>query len=153
MEKDHKIFKPFDKVLVREMNPIWSCDLYSHYNSNSRTHETITLRNIEDDDILPYEGYEHLAGTSQEPEEIIEFKEGEFLLCSVDINQIKLGFGTIGTFHGYNYDQVVIKTDTIINHCGFEYFIRFSEFNPSDMEETRKHILCLRYGRVAPYKE
>ena len=64
METNHKQFKPFDKVLVRELNPYWSCDLYSHFNSDSETHETAVIRRVKDKNILPYEGNEHLVGTT-----------------------------------------------------------------------------------------
>lgn len=152
MEKDHKIFKPYDRVLVREMNPIWSCDLYSHYNSNSRTHETITLRNIEDDDILPYEGYEHLAGTSQEPEEEIQVELWEWIMalngCLDEPSNEPSDWYLEQINHISGEENIETKRG-----CSYHYFIRFKDFNPNDMEETRKHILCVKNGKIIKYKE
>lgn len=68
METTHKTFKPFDKVLVRtELYPKWSADYYSHYDYKINRHETIGGVVKKDDDILPYEGFEHLVGTTDEP--------------------------------------------------------------------------------------
>lgn len=66
---DTPTFKPYDKVLVRDddENDNWQCGLFSHYD--------------EDDEYpyccvgchyaycIPYEGNEHLVGTTDEPKE------------------------------------------------------------------------------------
>ena len=65
-----KKFKPFDKVIVKSRtDEYWTCDLYSHYNHDSETHETLNRIDLNDVDILPYEGNEHLVGTKDEPDE------------------------------------------------------------------------------------
>lgn len=148
MENKHKQFAPYDRVLVRDVNPYWSCDLYSHFNSDSETHETTALRNVEDNDIIPYEGNEELIGTTEEPEEEIKLKEGEWIACSDKIERMQSGQCTMEIFGDIREGGFATKDlDWIYTFC-----IRFSDFNPSDMEETRKHILCVKNGKVVRYK-
>lgn len=59
-------FKPFDKVLVRD-NPYekWGCSFFSHYEDD----KTFPYRCIgtQFTYCIPYEGNEHLLGTTDEP--------------------------------------------------------------------------------------
>ena len=62
---DHQ-FKPFDKVLVRDDNEAdWKCDFFSNI-SNSGYYHCI---NAGWKQCIPYEGNEHLLGTTKNPEE------------------------------------------------------------------------------------
>ena len=59
-------FKPFDKVLVRENNgQVWHCDFYSYTDSVHGMHYCVGHCGKQ---ILPYEGNEHLVGTTDKPE-------------------------------------------------------------------------------------
>lgn len=149
---EHKQFKPFDKVLVREISPYWSCDLYSHFNSDSETHETTALRNIKDCDILPYEGNEYLLGTTEEPEEEITIENGEYCF-GADKDEIT----KLVNWQLFMFDCRDDSDDTFKERFGrgryFDFAIRFSDFNPNDLDETRKHILCVRNGKIVRYKE
>lgn len=59
-------FKPFDKVLVRDDNEAeWKCDFFSNI-SNSGYYHCI---NAGWKQCIPYEGNEHLLGTTIKPEE------------------------------------------------------------------------------------
>lgn len=147
--KNHKTFKPFDKVLVRVRidSPLtWVCTFYSHLD-NDGCHVTAGAQIYDDNDIIPYEGNEHLVGTTDNPDEEVILKAGEFLFVSDSIYYypsywcfIKLG--RIGKFEFRDIDEE-----------GYVYAIRFSDFNPNDMEETKKHILRVKYGKVVRYKE
>ena len=66
-------FKPFDKVLVRRGENEWVCAIYSHYAGDDN--HWVIGECCPYKQILPYEGNEHLLGTtdSQEP----EFKFGD----------------------------------------------------------------------------
>lgn len=149
METKHKEFKPFDKVLVKlGVNYKWGLSLYSHFDEEIRRHVCIGLDERLDSDILPYEGNEHLVGTTDEPEEEVKLEDGEwgFATCEkkdslkpnkmVLIQFLDVSCGEIQSVEGYYY----------------KYFIRFSNFNPYDMEETAKHILCVKNGKVVKYK-
>ena len=59
-------FKAFDKVLVRyaEDND-WACDLYSHYVDNLKIHCCVGGLFSQ---CIPYEGNEHLLGTTDSPQ-------------------------------------------------------------------------------------
>ena len=62
---EHK-FKPFDKVLVRnDVNSIWQPSIFTHQLGDS--FYTVSLYPYEKEQILPYEGNEHLVGTTNNP--------------------------------------------------------------------------------------
>ncbi|MGN0966399.1 MAG: hypothetical protein ACI4OP_02220 [Candidatus Coprovivens sp.] len=66
-EIDPKIFKPFDKVLVRDSdNGIWKCSLFSCMNDDSYyPYDTVSTMYAQ---CIPYnEETEHLVGTTGEP--------------------------------------------------------------------------------------
>lgn len=60
-------FKPFDRVLVRDNKlDIWIVNIFSHKSDNSFSYVTIggSWKYC-----IPYEGNEHLVGTTDKPEE------------------------------------------------------------------------------------
>ena len=63
-----KKFQPFEKVLVRDcLSEKWHCTHYSHFDNKIEEHMcTDTHNHIY---CIPYEGNEHLVGTTDEPKE------------------------------------------------------------------------------------
>lgn len=60
-------FKPFDKVLVRDGDDIeWRCDFFSHLGDKEGVFICLTTWWKQ---CIPYEGNEHLLGTTNNPEE------------------------------------------------------------------------------------
>lgn len=67
-------FKPFDKVLVRDEDNgyrIWNAAFYSHFyiGRDNGYHVTTAGDLYLDGEIIPYEGNEHLLGTTDKPKE------------------------------------------------------------------------------------
>ena len=61
-------FKPFDKVLVRNgMNCIWQPSIFSYQLGDCCY--TVSSYPYEKENIIPYEGNEHLVGTTNKPKE------------------------------------------------------------------------------------
>lgn len=61
VKKEHE-FKPFDKVLIRDKDDdLWTADFYSHKVNNSYY---ITCSGMFSRQCIPFEGNEHLVGTS-----------------------------------------------------------------------------------------
>ena len=62
----HKHFEPYQKVLCAVYrnygNKVWDIDLYSHYDENTRWHYLLSNLDVEDDDVIPYEGNEDKLG-------------------------------------------------------------------------------------------
>lgn len=146
----HKEFKPYDKVLVKEMNDYWTCDFYSHYNSEFGSHETLIIKRVEDENIIPFEGNEHLAGTTDEPEEEITIEIGEYCFGAYIHNTRFITDWRIFQFDCIDSDDT-FKERFGENRC-FNYAIRFSDFDPNDIEKTKKHILCAKDGKIVKYK-
>ncbi len=66
-KQEHR-FKPFEKVLVRDSDSfVWQAALFSHYSADSYYPYKTTNRGFTQ--CIPYEGNEHLLGTTDQPEE------------------------------------------------------------------------------------
>lgn len=67
-EKQEHQFKPFDKVLVRDLeNEEWKADFFSRYYTDYRyDYECVSGAYIQ---CIPYEGNEQLLGTTNKPKE------------------------------------------------------------------------------------
>lgn len=64
-EIDETEFKPFDKVLARnDEDHVWSPELYSHCNKDAEYPHRVVGGGMFYKYCIPYEGNEHLAGTS-----------------------------------------------------------------------------------------
>lgn len=95
--------------------------------------------------ILHYEGNEHLVGTTDEPDEEVKLEEGEYcFFCNYVEDEAEL-------WNLYKIKRTNNEAFDVIGN-DFEYAIRFSDFNPYDMEETKKHILCVKNGKIVRYK-
>lgn len=143
-----KEFKAFDKVIVKsQTDDYWTCDLYSHLNEDMGTHETISRIDLYDNDILPYEGHEHLVGSDQNPDEEVRLEEGEFLICFDCMDYFEAKDFCLSPFNALRESTVRTKDGN-----NWSLFIRFSDFNSNDMEETKAKILCVRNGKIVRYK-
>lgn len=155
MENKHKKFKPYDRVLVRDSEDKWQIDFYSHWNDEYKQHITLVYDDglkIEDSDILPYEGNEHLVGTADEPEKEIKLEYWEWIMalsgCLDEPSNEPSDWYLEQINHISGEENIETKRG-----CPYHYFIRFKDFNPNDMEETRKHILRVKNGKIVRYKE
>ena len=69
--KKHKEFKPFEKVLVKELvgrhceKAVWLATEYSHYDEGLKQHYCTQCYGFDDDDIIPYEGNEDMVGRKE----------------------------------------------------------------------------------------
>ena len=152
-----KKFKPFEKVLVRDAELVWQPDLYGFWDKTRDNHITVINAYISDDDILPYEGNEELLGTSKDPEEEVRLEEGECLLAVQGLEKAKKNIGNPGCYTVVLYKNIYKYSDDIFRiednkGCFWEYVVKFSDFNPNNMEETKKHILCVKNGKIIRYK-
>ena len=147
-----KKFKPFDRVIARMVhNEEWQCDLYSHQDPITKHHVTVGFAEVKEDNILPYEGNEHLVGTTDEPEERIQVKYWEWIMALSGCLEKPSNEPSDWYLEQFNHisGEENIETKRGCHYC---YFIRFSDFNPNDMEETKKHILCVKNGKIVRYK-
>lgn len=147
MGNNQNQFKPYDRVIARyEDTDKWICDLYSHRDKEVlHLHVLVSGRIIEEHNILPYEGNEHLVGTSYSPDEEVQLEEDELIIVFDDRERL-LDNSCVRKFRG------VLNSVFETNAAYWNYAIRFSDFNPDDMEETKKHILCVKDGKIVRYK-
>ena len=150
MKTKHKTFKPFDRIIVRDCKSIWQIDFYSHWSEEYKQHVTLAFGDglkIDDNDILPFEGNEDLVGKVDEHDEDIMLEEGEWIVCFDYINHCNSAFS-----FGLAKFTVINSNLFYVSDCNaWKYAIRFSDFNPNDMKETKKHILCVKNGKVVKY--
>lgn len=150
-----KKFKCKDEVIYRSKieygNHHWTYGIFSHYEH----YQDVTFAslgclslNINDWDILPYEGNENLVGTSDSPDEEMILEEGELIIVSSNDSRILSEcLGILERFKEVDENRFISK-----DYDKYEYAIRFRDFDPSNMEETRKHILAVKNGRIIRYK-
>ena len=143
-----KKFKAFEKVIIKSrIDECWSCDLYSHLDKDTGMHETINRAGLKDNDILPYEGNEHLVGRVDEPDEEVRLEEGELIFVDDTIYDDIVLWNFTRFAQVYSSDSFETKFGNI-----FKFAIRFKDFDPSNMEETKKHILAVKNGKIVRYK-
>lgn len=142
-------FKPFERILIKiKSNYLsnaykWTCCEFSHYDDNFICLVVGVSHDLSSVDVLPFAGNENLAGTSDMPE-TIELKNGEYIMaCKDDIEYIMPSFWKFRIFKGV--DRLCIKTNTDEDYA---LCVQFSKFNPKDMAETMKHILCVKNGKL-----
>ena len=145
-----KKFKPFDKVLVKDGYGVWGCDLYSHWDKNKKSHCTVGFWccvNISDEEILSFEEYSHLLGTFDSPDKEVRLEEGEYLVCFDCMDYFEAKDFCLSPFNALRESTVRTKDGN-----NWSLFIRFSDFNPNDMEAMKAKILCVKGGKIVKYK-
>ena len=146
-----KKFKAFDRVLIKDINGKWQIDFYSYWDKDSENHITMSYGgslDITDEQILPYEGNEHLVGTTDSPDEEVKLLDTEKVMAYThNENWIYATHINVLLVEGLFYVILTNGEDIKVKKV-----VKFSDFNPSNMEETRKHILCVKNGRIIRYK-
>lgn len=102
MEGKKSEFKAFDRVLVRdEDQERWGVHLYSHYDSYNEEYAYRMVGNSGYAQCIPYEGNEHLLGTTDSPEKPGRWKpkNGELYYCIAWA--VSIGFFTVRS-HWYS---------------------------------------------------
>lgn len=150
-----QLFKCKDEVLyrckVKFGEHFWTYGIFSHYEYvNNKTYAVVSGTcgmDITKWDFIPYEGNEHLVGTQLEleSEEGIKLEEGELLIVTDFLDRLSKGLGHLKRITEIQ-DNCFVSSD--FGESRYKYAIRFSDFNPNDMEETQKHILCVKNGKV-----
>lgn len=137
---EHKNFKPFEKVLVKDTGE-WTCTFYSHWSEKSNVHFTTTLVWYRDARILPYEGNEHLLGTCDEPE-----KEEAL----IEVGELCYGFYNMDDL--YDFDDIVfgrfdgiskVSEEILVSNAPVDICIPYSKFDPNDIEATKKEAITV----------
>lgn len=154
MKTNHKKFKSFERVLVRvrmDAPLIWVCSFYSHLD-NDGCHVTIGGQIYDDKDILPYEGNESLVGITYSPDDEVEVEEGEWVMVCDDIKDYS-GEWQLRQFMYPQGNEAMIQSLRFAygDVTGYKYFILFSNFRPNDMDETLKHVLCVKNDKIFKY--
>lgn len=152
---EQKKFKPFEKVIVKRKDRNegeWTCCEFSHIKAGYIVTVGGTKYSLEWYDILSFAGNETLVGTSDVPEEVAKLKEEEVTLEPMELifvfdkleHKGKLNNLVLGRFSCINGDKI----NTYDTSLHWTYCIPFSKFNPNDIEETKKHILCVKNGKL-----
>lgn len=156
METKHKEFKTFERIIVRpkDKSDIWLCGLFNNYDDKGIKVIIGTKYILLSDEyeILPYKNNELLVGTTDEPDEEVRLEKGEWIIASDNIYALRIGNGVTGRFVETK-DNMFIKSAFQRYGIEYEYAIRLKDFDPSNMEETRKHILEIKNGKIVRYKD
>lgn len=147
-----KKFKCKDEVLIRYNRgekSEWAYGIVSH-----ETKDYIVLCGDvsfyrECYDVIPYDGNEHLVGTTDEPEEEIIINEGEYVFFAFELNlaAYEWDFGKLHLCRPNERFSIQVFSESGRMQYP-KYIIPFSKFNPNDMEATKKEILTVRNGKL-----
>lgn len=152
----NKQFKCKDEILLKDKEDKyakWFYAIFSHYCENI-SYITIsggTIYNLDFYKILPYKGNEELVGTTNESEEEIKLKKGEWLMVA-DGDLLAPEEWRIRTYDSTTNNNIRAFNNSAGALVGWEYVVRFKDFDPSNMQETLKHILCVKNGKIIRYK-
>lgn len=158
METNNKTFKCKDEILLKYKldESVWFHAIFSSY-SNANTHIIISggfKYSLDSYDILPYKGNKHLVGTTDEHYEEIKLEKGEYMWFSDNTSLSYMEKWLPKRFEEIDIDNYFISYDAYREtKYQWSYAIRFSDFNPNDMVETKKHVLCVKNGKVVKYRE
>lgn len=142
-----KEFKPFDKLVIKKKGKetYWHCDLFSHEIADYIV--TVGNYTYKKDDyyILPFEGNEHWIGLPFTKDELGELNIGDTIVAFDDEDK---GINTkllvdVTRLRSVSVDRICTEGGPIYKYC-----IPFSQFNPNDMEETKKHVLTVKDGKL-----
>lgn len=103
-------FEPFQKVLVRNSEKMWSVSFYSHFHKLANRHCTVTGLFSE---CIDYAGNERLLGTTDEPEP--KYKWGDKVEVEICAGTWELAL-YIDKFISYQILHSVYRND------GLEYY-------------------------------
>lgn len=155
METKYKEFKPFDKVLVRHSKKEpWRATIFSHIQGK---HDYITVGNYNStiSNIIAYDGNEYLLGKVGEPEEEVKIEEGEWIMVADGDGS----FNNALQWHLSKFIRIFTKDNEERFHVAVGlsladclYAVKFTDFNPNDMEETKKHILYVKENKIIKHK-
>lgn len=139
-----KKFKCKDEVIVRlkESGCSWFYGVVSHSDDAYVVLSGGLRHPYERYDVLPYDGNEHLVGTTDEHEEEVVVYEGEYIIVSDRLKRLEQGLGTIRKFTKIS-EEFIFTTQEYWKYC-----IPFSKLNPDDLEATKKEILTVKNGKL-----
>lgn len=92
-------------------------------------------------------------GSTDEPEEEIELMEGEWVMVCDEPEECAAEW-MLREFRYPLEDFVMVQSMGFAEGdvTDYKYCIRFSDFDPIDMEKTMKHILCAKNGKIVRYR-
>lgn len=146
-----KTFEPFERVIYRTQDGFWNCGFYSHEDGEHHYLCGAIIVWKEHDFILPFAGNSHLVGTSDMSVDEVVPKSGDVIVTFDEMKDIEKPFDvSINEFKSTSVDAINVSVkDVNFEFISYsKYCIPFSKFNPNDMEETKKHILCVKNGKL-----
>lgn len=154
-----KKFKCKDEILLKNKEAEYAMWFYAIFSNYCKNNTFITISggityDLDFFDILPYEGNEHLVGTTDEPyedDEEIKLEKGERIICNDDVNLLIQGVGFLTTFSYGDGDTFRTGKSRFVEE-EYNYAIKFSDFNPNSMEATKAKILSIKGGKIVRYK-
>ena len=135
--------KPFDKIVYRKGNNPWNIAHFSHV-SNDMLHTSEFSISLSEVVFFPFEGNEKLVGTTNNVEDEVFLPEGSIVYCGNE-EDCALGW-TISEFKEIDDDLFMDKYG-----CYYDYVIPAKDYDYENWEETKKHILKCRDGKVVHF--
>lgn len=135
-------FKCKDEVIYRTHKKTeWMYGIYSYQGTFNHFLVGDILVKFGIGDVLPYEGNEHLVGTTDEPEKPLLF-EGQIVLAFCDFDELLNHDLVMGKFKGVDekIDMILIEGS---KGTHFRYCVPFSKFDSFDYGATKAEVIMV----------
>lgn len=150
--KDEVIYSysVFDIDRSKNISIRYAYGVFSHYEEYQGKESAVINGfhyNLDETEILPYEGNQHLVGTL--PIEYFTLEKGEPLVVEDYLDILAEGFGKIMNFDSIEETEANPILASNNNSCyGWKYCIPFNKFKLNNAEENRKNILMVSNGKL-----
>lgn len=143
-------FKPFDKIIFRQLNKsysnVWQCGFYSHNDNGIDVLASNQYLRKEIFEILPFKGNEHLVGTSNNPNDLL-VKLGDLCVFTHDFSNFKTEcvISIIKSFDQFTFGAALYH---------WRYCIPYENYNPNlSIQELEKLAFKIEDGIVKRYSD
>lgn len=161
MKNKCRKFKCKDEIIYRKKQHLGRDDTKYTWHFGIVAFETDTLIELVggitissfSNDILPYEGNGYLVGTTDNPNEEVKLEKGDWIMVGNLKDSLMPEDWHPREFNKANTDNIETFNNSICEFQRWSCAVKFSDFNPWDMEETKKHIFYVKEGRIIKCNE
>lgn len=136
-------FKCKDEIIFRyDDTYVWQYGIFSNYSEDGFC--LVGAYISKNCQILPYEGNQHLVGTTDSPVQEEKLEVGEIVIVADTSNILEKGFGTVGVFRNVGSSFFCVD-DSEFEESQYYYCIRLSDLTSPDRKDK---IMKVTNGKI-----
>lgn len=139
-------FKCKDEVIYRwDDTYVWQYGIFSNYSEDGFC--LVGVYVPKNSQILPYEGNQHLVGTTDAPVQEEKLKEGEMVVVADILHTLEKGFGTVGVFRNVGSSFFCVD-DAEFEEAQYCFCIRLSDLTSPDRKNKIMEVANSKIVKV-----